>query len=234
MSKLLRAGLMLLLVFCLLVYLISGLSDKAVNETLMADKFARFSDTSIAGVAATEFPALASSITGYLGGKLQTPQVKVARGGVRADAFSDRELQHLADIRGLLEAAGILRVTAIGLVIFAFLLFISLRKARPGLLRGVHPERALTAALFCFLGLLALICIWGLIDFQSLFVMAHRLVFRNDLWQLDPTTDLLLQLMPLPLFLSYAADLLKQQAFLLLIVPLAAFGLRRGEKSADA
>ena len=39
----------------------------------------------------------------------------------------------------------------------------------------------------------------------SLFILFHKLVFTNDLWLLDPRTDLLIRLMPIEFFISYAA-----------------------------
>ena len=77
-----------------------------------------------------------------------------------------------------------------------------------------------------FFSLVLIIVIWAAVNFEGLFYAFHRLLFRNDLWLLDPQKDLLLQLMPLPFFVSYGWDLLKQSAAVLLILPLAAFGLR--------
>lgn len=55
------------------------------------------------------------------------------------------------------------------------------------------------------MGILAL---WGLIHFDSLFYAFHLVAFRNDLWLLDPTRDLLIQLMPTPFFMDYARTIL--------------------------
>ena len=56
-------------------------------------------------------------------------------------------------------------------------------------------------------------------------------MFANELWLLDPQRDVLLQLMPMQMFVSYGMDLLKENLFLLLILLLALFGLR--EKTAE-
>ena len=49
------------------------------------------------------------------------------------------------------------------------------------------------------------VIILACIDFNSLFVLFHQVAFRNDLWLLDPQTDLLIRLMPIEFFISYAA-----------------------------
>ena len=46
---------------------------------------------------------------------------------------------------------------------------------------------------------------WACADFDSLFVLFHRLAFTNNLWLLNPATDLLIRLMPLSFFITYAA-----------------------------
>ena len=42
-------------------------------------------------------------------------------------------------------------------------------------------------------------------DFNRLFILFHRIAFTNDLWLLNPRTDLLIRLMPIGFFISYAA-----------------------------
>ena len=58
------------------------------------------------------------------------------------------------------------------------------------------------AALFLGLaGLLALICA---LDFNRAFIAFHHLFFTNDLWLLDPRTDLLIRICPQSMFMGMA------------------------------
>ena len=52
---------------------------------------------------------------------------------------------------------------------------------------------------------LAALLVWGMVDFDSLFILFHHLAFTNDLWLLNPATDLLIRLMPVAFFVHYAA-----------------------------
>jgi len=226
MSKLLRALIVLLLIFCLFVYLISAVADKATNTRAMEEKLSHYADAQVTGLEKSQYPPIAQAITGFLKGSIDSPQLMVTRGIMQEAAFSEDEIKHLADIRGLLQTARILRYVAIALVGIALLAYFVLRKAKPALLKAMQPERTLVMGLLIFFGLILALVTWGLIDFIGLFTAAHRVIFRNELWMLDPQKDLLLQLMPLGFFISYGLDLLKDNAFLLLILPLAAFGLR--------
>ena len=94
----------------------------------------------------------------------------------------------------------------------------------------IKPQRALSLALFLFFGAALVLAVWGLIDFNSLFYAFHRVLFRNDLWLLDARQDLLLQLMPEDFFVSYALDLMKNSALILLSLPLAAYAFHKAGK----
>ena len=59
--------------------------------------------------------------------------------------------------------------------------------------------------LLCILAIVTAIIIAACIDFNSLFILFHKVAFTNDLWLLDPSTDLLIRLMPIEFFISYAA-----------------------------
>ena len=55
--------------------------------------------------------------------------------------------------------------------------------------------------------LLAALAAYIALDFESAFILMHRLLFTNDLWLLDPRTDLLICLMPEPMFTFLAGRL---------------------------
>ena len=54
---------------------------------------------------------------------------------------------------------------------------------------------------------------------DSFFIGFHRLFFRNDLWLLNPQTDMLIALMPTTFFIWYGGELLKR------LLPVAALGV---------
>lgn len=73
--------------------------------------------------------------------------------------------------------------------------------------RWRHADRA-AAAGFCVGSCAVLLAAAGvaaaaMVDFSGVFVLFHRLSFSNDLWMMDPRTDLLIRLMPLDFFVRY-------------------------------
>ncbi|MBR4082194.1 MAG: TIGR01906 family membrane protein [Clostridia bacterium] len=107
-------------------------------------------------------------------------------------AFQPHEQLHMADVRGIFRILYMLAVP--GLPALAALW--GLR--RKGSLRicGMTCIALLTC--------IGAVLVWCAVDFDSLFLLFHRVAFTNDLWLLDPRTDLMIQLMPTPFFLEYA------------------------------
>ena len=76
--------------------------------------------------------------------------------------------------------------------------------------------RMLCAGTVLFLGVTALLA--GIIstDFTKYFIIFHKIFFDNDLWILDPATDLLINIVPEPFFADTAARIAFTFSFLVL------------------
>ena len=189
----------------------------ALDGPGMSRMFARYSRVTVQAVGPEEYDALAEEITGYLsGGRDDLP------------SFQEHEIRHMADVRGLLSLAKSAAACLGGVVMLAaaFILW----KDRGNLFCYLRASRrtAMTAALFA-----AALGAWGAIDFDSLFILFHKLSFTNDLWLLNPYEDLLLQLMPTDFFVAYAGRILVSWGLFLaswLVVAGTASHLQRRKK----
>lgn len=108
--------------------------------------------------------------------------------------FNERELAHLYDCRRLLAplTARWLHPLLFGAGLALFLWGSRLGKSLPALALWIGP--ALLIAPVAALG------VWAVVDFDAAFVFFHRLLFSNDLWLLNPQTDLLIRICPTRLF----------------------------------
>ena len=136
----------------------------------------------------------------YLRGDRDDLHVTTTMGGEQREFFNEREIAHMEDVRGLfLKALSIRRVC---LVLGAGLLILmAATKARMG--RVLPPFLCMGTGLF-----FALITVLGLIistDFTKYFIMFHHIFFTNDLWILDPATDMLINIVPEGFFMDTAA-----------------------------
>lgn len=111
--------------------------------------------------------------------------------------FNSREVVHLADCAALFRFDHtVMIVSWIVAGVFLVLLLVT-RAGHSGALGLLIGTLLVTA------GLIGLI-VWGLADFNGLFLTFHRVAFSNDLWLLNPATDALIRLMPEGFFIRYA------------------------------
>ena len=141
------------------------------------------------------YAPLCAQLTGYL--RSGEGVFDFLQGGI--SLFGATEKVHLADCASLFRLDRTVLWVSAGLS--AILLGLSL-------LRGVGAKRwgrgVAAGALVC-LALVIGLAIWSLADFDGLFITFHRVAFSNDLWLLNPATDLLIRLMPTGFFVRYAA-----------------------------
>ena len=186
-------------VLAVLTAVINGLG---ASQGMMLALMRRHAPAGATGLPEEHYAPMTAMITGYLSGETDTFQYTFTDAeGRRIDCFHDYEQQHMADCRALFTldravmAASALLLIPLGWAAWA-----------------LRPVRVWTAAGFlagCGTVLLAVLAlaVWGVADFDSLFVLFHRLSFDNGLWLLNPQTDLLIRLMPTSFFVGYAAIL---------------------------
>jgi integral membrane protein (TIGR01906 family) len=208
------------------------LACAATRALPMERAFYDYADTAASGVTQASYNALSEGITGYLSGRTETAQVTVMRHDVPGSAFSEYELAHLKDVRGLVHAAVIVS-KALGACLTAGVIIILFRRVSHKPLFGqADTGRVCKSVIAGFLLLAAAeaaAVIWAAIDFYGLFFLFHRLSFSNSLWLLDPAADLLIQLMPLAFFKRYASVVLLEwiAVDLTLILPAALCVMRK-------
>jgi integral membrane protein (TIGR01906 family) len=74
-------------------------------------------------------------------------------------------------------------------------------------------------------GLVVLVGILSLIDFDTLWTRFHQVAFRNDLWQLDPSRDYLIMLFPEPFWFTATIRLATTIALQTVVIALLGLAL---------
>lgn len=184
-----------------------------------------------AGISDGDLRALDGELAGYLAGRpnqLLLPMESEPGGysvltlevdGALRPAFNERELAHLEDC---LDLFALLRRVRKRLVPWAALLtaggaYLLNDRRRARRLALVSPLIPLIP-----LGAFAL---WAAVDFDGAFTFFHRALFTNDLWLLDPRTDLLIRICPESMFMAMGRMIALRGLAILVGVPAAAAGL---------
>lgn len=163
----------------------------------------------------------------YLRGSLQNPNLEVTLNGAQRWFLNEREVLHMQDVQQLFTWARYL----VGLLLVVLTLWV-LWAYRRGRLQAHSRMLARGAIGAILVGALFALLISQ--DFNQSFTLFHLLSFSNDLWLLDPATDLLINLLPEQFFANAALQtVLRAGALLLLLALLAYLGSRESKRGSS-
>lgn len=194
MHKLLAILLALLMSIGLLA---AAIYVPATSNWVMLPLMEHYAPPEDTGLPAEEYKPVVEMITRYLKGGDAPFQHVFTLDGTNYAAFNQKEQQHMADVQGLFGLCRRVGWTALALsALLAAALFLPRERRTLVWLRRT---------LLGVLAAVAIIALLAVIDFDGLFILFHRVAFTNDLWLLNPQTDLLIRLMPTKFFVAYAA-----------------------------
>ena len=205
----------------ILFALAAAIRGIAGNGDLLAREMLRHAPPETTGLPETEYAGVGRMTAAWLTGREGTFQyVFTDAEGTSRVCFQPHEAAHMEDCRELIRLAGRIRWIAGGAALAlagaAALRRRDRKRFAGGILRGLAAAGA---------GLGALL-IWGLIDFDGLFVAFHKVAFTGDGWLLDARTDLLLRLMPTRFFISLGTRVLAWTAGAACAIACAAAAVR--------
>lgn len=152
----------------------------------------------------------------YLKGKRADLHVTTRMGGETREFFNEREIAHMEDVQELFLKAIVLRRICLAVCVI-MLLFMILSKAD---LRTLLPS-SLCMGTGLFFAVIAALAAVISTNFTKYFIIFHHMFFNNDLWILDPSTDMLINIVPEGFFMDTAGRI----AFLFGTLSLVLFGI---------
>ncbi len=164
----------------------------------------------------------------------ETLRIVVNDGGEEVALFSARETEHMEDVKALMRFVFRLNEVAIAYVLtYVTALFVWSRR----------PVRALAQQALGGLGVgfavVAGVGVFAVTGFEAAWDRFHHIAFRNDLWQLDPDRDRLIQMFPEPFWqdMTYLLGVMTAAEALVILVLAAGYLVvsreRRGARRAD-
>jgi integral membrane protein (TIGR01906 family) len=186
------------------LFLLLGITlSQTFTLSYYTDSFEANNITEATGLGSEELEKVAIELIRYLGGLRSDLIFDVTdlKGGV-TQAFEDRELLHMVDVRKIFDPIRIF-IMAYPLFLVAVIYSAYKRKNLKQLMISaakyvVYPSLVLLVVLVAAMT----------IDFNGAFILFHKLFFRNDLWLLNPDTDLLIQMLPEVFFINIVKRIL--------------------------
>ena len=157
----------------------------------------------------------------------QDLDIVVTLGGEQRQLFNQREKDHMVDVKnlylGALTAGRIFIAAAAAVLLAEIFVFKRLREAVSGYIIG----NVVFLAVFAVLGAMAAA------DFTSFWTGFHHVFFSNDLWILNPETDMMIRMVPETFFFDLVMRVVMIGGGAMLLLLIAALLARwRVKKSA--
>ncbi len=163
-------------------------------ERVYGYSYAQYHVPAVTGIERSELDRASAAISDYFesGRPGDLLDIRVRQDDRTIPLFNEREILHMADVKDLFQTVFRIHafvVTYIVVYIAAVYLWSRERSMR-------HLAQQMVRAGVATVAILGLAAISMMIGFDELFYRFHVLSFSNDLWQLDPATDRLVQMFP--------------------------------------
>jgi len=180
-------------IICLPLMVLSISIAAAINTPLLYEYgFAKYDIATITGLPETELNNAANGLIEYFNNSDEYIHVTVYKYGQPMVLFNEQEVLHLKDVKALfwLDYRISILTSAYVVLYIVLTLFLRRKTARWDLNNGAVWGGSITLGLMAVLGLTAIF------NFNSFFLNFHIISFSNSLWQLDPLHDYLLMMFP--------------------------------------
>jgi len=203
MKKLLQAGAILVLsLMFLLLGALYALDIAVGNEAFLNGLYEKYDSAAAVGITVEETEAASRAFIDYLYGRVGSPNTMVVYEGEVRPFLNEKEVSHMVDCRGLFKLKTGAQVILTPLWLLGTGLLVWKKQ------RGMGWKAALGKNLLGqFLGCGLWVCAVGAVllgGFNRAFILFHKLFFSNDLWLLDPKTDLMIRMLPEGYFMDIA------------------------------
>ena len=180
-------------IVCIPVFLITSNLRWVINAPfLYSYGFDKYDVAARTGIERPELIKAGKSFRQYFNNDEEVLEVKVVQHGVFKNIYNSKEVAHMVDVKVLIQGVFNVQAYAGGFlgafIVLGFALYRS--KWLKMLAELLSLAGILTLALVVLVGLLSFI------GFDRLFLAFHIISFDNNLWQLDPSKDLLLVMFP--------------------------------------
>ncbi|MFA5675216.1 MAG: TIGR01906 family membrane protein [Christensenellales bacterium] len=205
-------------VFLLTALIIISVEAYALNENFYKDEYEKLDTAQSAGMTERDLTDVTQRLISYTRGEAESLDMKAYIGGGVREVFGEREKEHMVDVRGLYLSAKAVRmyglITAVILIVCAVAL--KRKYALPLLCRSFLSVSG------AFLALVGAAGLWAALDFPTFWTTFHHIFFTNDLWILNPKTDVLIMMVPQRFFYDLVLSILTLFASLFAVLNAAA------------
>lgn len=148
----------------------------------------------VTGISEEDLNMATDELLQYVKGKRDDLVIEVTVKGEQREIFNEKEKLHMIDVQNLYKGFSYVRSICFGVSTVFFIVALCKRAWRKTVVE------AYVTGNHCVMLLLAGIILFAALDFNGFWTILHHIMFSNDLWYLDPQTDILINMMTGELF----------------------------------
>ena len=198
-----------------LALLLTTVEVVSFNTDYFVNKYEEYEISKSTGIVIDDLEGITDKLLNYLKDKTDNLEIEKEINGSKRQVFNEKEILHMIDVKDLFIKGKIIRNISMILIIISILYL------------GIKNKKDLGQAFIMSsaLSILSMVTLFLLMytNFNKYFTYFHEIFFTNDLWLLNPETDVLIQMLPLEFFYSIATKI--STMFILEVIILALIGL---------
>ena len=197
------------------------------NESFFINEYEKTGVDKDLGMTMDDIKVVSTEMMKYLFGEREDLVIYTTLRGQYREFFNDREKTHMVDVKAMLDNAILVRRICMAIMVLCLAGLIAgyRRRTVHFLCRSYCYTVAGVVAFFGAIGIFILVC-----GFTEFWMKFHGIFFTNDLWLLDPATDMMILLLPEQFFSDLVASCVILFAVVVIIVLILSIGARIMEK----
>lgn len=190
-------------VFLPLAILLTILQYYSYNEDFYMEEFKKYDIENVTKMSYEDLNKTANKLISYMKDDEKDLNIEAVINGEMTEVFGQREKQHMVDVKELFVKGHIVRYVSFALVLIAVIIIVLYSRSRK---RDIY-QAVLWAGIVPIIFMIVLFILVK-IDFHKYFTYFHKIFFTNDLWLLNPKTDVLIQMLPLEFFIDISTKII--------------------------
>ncbi len=191
-------------ILLIVALLIVSIEMFAINFGFFESEYSKLSTAQSIGISEQDLTAVTHKLIDYTTDADTNLDIQAEIGGEMQEVFGQREKDHMVDVKALYLSAR--NVRTYGLIGAAVLIIIAFLSAKGQALKTLCKAFLYVSGVFVLI--VGALGIYAAVDFTSFWVSFHHLFFTNDLWLLDPATDVLIMMVPQQFFSDLVARII--------------------------
>lgn len=195
------------------------------NRNFYKTEYTKLNTASSMGMSQESLDKTTEVLLDYIQNKRDNIDIIVEVNGFEREVFNEKEKLHMIDVQVLYENA--MNVRNILFIVFLVSLLIGVYIDKKNSLKNY--SRSFLQSIAIVFSFLFAISFYAIVDFDSFWIRFHYIFFTNDLFFLDPTTDLLIQMVPSQFFFDLVFKTVVSFVLIMALLSVICFYLRRRE-----